>query len=157
MYIYKTEIPNFSLRETQKEDSKIIFDFIYKLAIYEKMEQEVIANPQLIEKSLFELKQAEVLLALENDIPIGIVLFHENFSTFMGHANMYIEDIYIDQPYRHKGYGTQIFSVIKTIAKKRNYGRIDWVCLNWNTPSIKFYEKIGATPLDQWLHFRLNL
>ena len=156
MKIYKTNIDALTLRETQKSDSELIFSFIYKLAIYEKMENEVIANKDLIASSIFDLHQAEVLLCYEYDTPIGMMLFHENYSTFMGQANMYIEDIYIDQPYRHKGYGTELFEVVKKIADERNYGRVDWVCLNWNKPSIDFYKKIGAKPLDDWILFRLN-
>ncbi len=156
MKIYKTNIDALTLRETQKSDSELIFSFIYKLAIYEKMEDQVIADKDLIAISIFDHHQAEVLLCYEHDTPIGIMLFHENYSTFMGQANMYIEDIYIDQPYRHKGYGTELFEVVKKIADERNYGRVDWVCLNWNQPSIDFYKKIGAKPLDDWILFRLN-
>lgn len=157
MKIYPSIYEQFKLRETTEKDSELIFSFIYKLAIYEKMTNDVIATPEMIKDSIFNKKQAEVLLALENDIPIGIILFHENYSTFMGQANMYIEDIFIDEPYRHKGYGTEIFEIVKQIAKERKYGRVDWVCLNWNTPSIEFYKKMGANPLDQWILFRLNI
>ncbi len=154
---YQTEIPAFTLRETTVSDAPIIYHFIYELAIYEKMENDVIASAKDIETSIFIDHKAEVLLAMEDDVPIGIILFHENYSTFQGQANMYIEDIFISQPYRHRGYGTEIFKVIKSLAKARGYKRIDWVCLNWNTPSIKFYESMGAKALDEWILFRMKL
>ena len=155
MKTYQSNIKAFSMRETNKNDAELVFNFIYKLAIYENMTDVVTATYKDIEKSIFEDHKAEVLLAYENDVPIGICLFHENYSTFMGQANMYIEDIFIEEQYRHQGYGTEIFNIIKQIAKERSYGRVDWVCLDWNTPSIDFYKKMGAKPLNEWILFRL--
>lgn len=157
MKIYTTQIPGFTLRETTEKDAELVFSFIHKLSIYEKMEDHVVATPESIKQTVYHEHKADVLLAYEKDTPVGFILYHENYSTFLGKANMYIEDIYIDEPYRKKGYGSEIFSVIKKIAEEKTYGRIDWVCLNWNASAIEFYKKMGATPLDHWILFRYQV
>jgi GNAT superfamily N-acetyltransferase len=156
MYLYTSEDKHFKLRSTTIDDVELILSFIRKLAIYEKLEPMMTATPMSIRRSLFELKQAEVILAEVDQKPIGFALFFHNYSTFLGKANLFLEDLYIDEAYRHKGYGKQIFAYLARLALERSCERFDWMCLNWNEPSIRFYQSLGAKPMDDWLTFRLD-
>ena len=153
---YHTGRSNFNLRSADENDTSLILYFIKALAQYEKMSDKVIATEKSIHDSLFIQKQAEVILAYENERPIGFALFYQTYSTFQGKANLFLEDIYIEEPYRHQGYGKIIFSVLAQIAIERNYSRIDWWCLDWNQKSIEFYQSIGAKQLSEWKVFRLQ-
>lgn len=154
--LYQTGKPQLTIRSADKEDVSLILHFIKALALYEKMSDRVIATENSIYESLFIHKQAEVLLAFENDTPIGFALFYQTYSTFQGKANLFLEDIFIEEPYRHKGYGKIIFAILAQIATERNYSRIDWWCLDWNQKSIDFYHSIGAKQLNEWKVFRLQ-
>lgn len=137
-------------------DSSLVFDFIKQLAIYEKMEDLVFGSVELIEKWVFKEKKAEVIFILEDNKEIGFALYFYNFSTFLTKPGIYLEDIFIKEKYRNKGYGKLVFEFLINKAKEENLGRIEWVCLDWNEPSIKFYEKLGAKPLNDWIIFRLD-
>ncbi len=146
----------FKLRETSREDTGLIFKFIKELAIYEKMLDEVVGTEELLEDHIFNKKRVEVLIAEEDDKPIGFCLYFYNFSTFQGRSGIYLEDIYILPEYRGKGYGKIIFKELAKIAIERNCGRMEWSCLDWNKPSIDFYTKLGAVPMDEWTVYRLT-
>ena len=146
----------FNLRKTTREDTELILSFIKELAEYEKMTDDVIATKELIEEHVFDKERVEVLIAEENNIPIGFCLFFYNFSTFVGRSGIYLEDVYIQPPYRGKGYGKIIFKELAKIAVERNCGRMEWVCLDWNKPSIEFYKKMGAVSMDDWSTYRLT-
>jgi GNAT superfamily N-acetyltransferase len=148
--------PSFSIRFAKINDTDLILSFIKKLAIYERMEDEVIATVEGIRNSIFIAKDAEVIIAEENSHAIGFALFYKTYSTFLGKANYYLEDLFIDEDKRGKGYGKKILSFISDIAVKRGADRLEWVCLNWNTPALTFYQKIGAYPLDDWKTLRLS-
>lgn len=109
---------NFTIRKAKRSDSKIILDLILGIAKYEKMEEQVVATKSSIEKSIFDLKQAEVLIAEEDSVPIGFALYFYNYSTFFGKANIYLEDVFVYNEYRQKGYGKKLFLEIVKIAKK---------------------------------------
>lgn len=153
---YETNRTNFTVRTADELDAALILHFIKALAAYEKMSDEVIATEKSIYESLFVHKQAEVLLAFEDNNPIGFALFFQTYSTFQGKANLFLEDIYLDESYRHKGYGKILFSILAQIATERNCLRIDWYCLDWNQKSIDFYHSIGAHQLNEWIVFRLK-
>ena len=97
-----------------------------------------------------------MLIAEEGKQPVGFVLFFHNFPTFLGKKGIYIEDLYIREKYRSKGYGKEILKEICRLAKKRNCGRVEWWVLDWNESAINFYKKIGAIPMDEWTVFRLT-
>ncbi len=145
----------FRLRKTSREDSGLILGFIKELAEYEKMINDVVATEELIEEHVFDKERVEVLIAEENKVPIGFCLFFYNFSTFVGRSGLYLEDIYIKPEYRGKGYGKIIFKELAKIAVDRKCGRMEWVCLDWNKPSIDFYKKMGAISMDEWTIYRL--
>jgi len=146
----------FSIRSATPEDTPVIFRFICELAEYERLSREVTATVEILHESLFVKRQAEVLIASEDNIPVGFALFFHNFSTFKGRACLYLEDIYIQAPYRSKGYGRRLFVELAKIAIERNCERFDWAVLNWNIPSIKMYDSMNAKPLSDWVIYRLK-
>ena len=145
-----------SFRYAEEEDSELILYFIKEIAKYENMLDEVDANVELIKKGVFENKIAEVLFIQEDDEEVGFALFFHNFSTFTGKAGLYLEDIFIKEEYRHKGYGKATLKKLAKIAIERDCGRFEWVCLDWNEPSIQFYTSLGAKPMDEWTIYRLS-
>jgi GNAT superfamily N-acetyltransferase len=145
-----------NIRPTTVLDVPLIFKFIKELAKYENLEDQVTATEEIIKESLFGKKQyAEALIVEADSKPVGLVLFLHNFSTFIGKPGIYIEDLYIKEEFRGMGIGRNIFEYLSNLAKERNCGRIDWVVLDWN-PARKFYEKMGAVPVDNWLIYRLT-
>ena len=146
----------FTIRKASKKDVSLILKFIKELAEYEKMSNEVVANESLLKEWIFKKKKAEVLFAMENGKEIGFALFFNNFSTFLGRAGIYLEDLYIMPEYRKKGYGKALFKKLAQIAVERGCGRLEWSCLNWNTPSIDFYLSLNATPMNEWTVYRLT-
>lgn len=135
--------------------SKILF-FIKQLAIYEKMEEDVVATEELLNKWIFEHKKAEVLFVQVDNKEIGFALFFHNFSTFLGKSGLFLEDLFVLEDYRKNGYGKALFNKLKEIAIQRDCGRFEWNCLDWNKPSIDFYESLGAIQMSDWIGFRLE-
>ena len=146
----------FHIRKAERHDTPLILDFIRGIARYEKMEDEVVADVHTLEQQLFDLHRAEVLFAVENGREVGFALFFHNFSTFLGRSGLYLEDLYVQPEHRGKGYGKALFLELTHIARQRKCGRMEWVCLNWNQPSIDFYRSMGATSLDEWTTYRLT-
>ena len=146
----------FVIREANCSDINLIFDFICDLADYEKLRHDVTATPEILHESIFVKKQAEVLIAELDDLPVGFALYFHNFSTFKGKACLYLEDIFIKPQYRGKGFGKAIFNRLAQIAVERGCDRFDWAVLDWNEPSINFYKSLGAFPMDEWTVFRLT-
>ena len=144
------------IRKAVREDTALIFEFIRGIAKYEKMENEVEATVEMLEEQLFDKGRAEVIFAMEKDKEVGFALFFHNFSTFVGRAGLYLEDLYVYPEYRGKGYGKALFMELVNIASERRCGRMEWVCLNWNKPSIDFYRSMGAVALDEWTTYRLD-
>ncbi|MEG0283265.1 MAG: GNAT family N-acetyltransferase [Erysipelotrichales bacterium] len=152
-----TRIDEFKLKKAVEEDTQTIYDFVMKLAVYEDMVEDVITNVDQLKENLFDKKQAEVLLAYYDNEVVGFCLFFVNFSTFLGSGGMYLEDVYIDEKYRNKGLGKEVFYQLAKICQERGYTRFEWVCLDWNKPSREFYEKvIGAQALPEWVKYRLD-
>jgi GNAT superfamily N-acetyltransferase len=145
------------IRFATKEDIPAILSLIKSIADYEKLLHEVTATEEILYDSLFVKKAAEVLLGEEDEKIIGFALFFHNFSTFTGKRGLYLEDLYILPEYRHHGFGKQLFTELKKIAKQRDCGRMEWICLDWNAPAIKFYtESLNALPMDEWTVYRLS-
>ena len=143
-------------RYANREDTKLILEFIKDLARYEKMEDEVIADEALLEEWIFDKNKAEVIFALEGDKEVGFALFFHNFSTFLGRAGIYLEDLYVLAEYRGKGYGKGLLKTLAKIAVERGCGRLEWWCLDWNKPSIDFYTSLGAEPMSEWTTYRIT-
>ena len=147
---------NLTFRFAVVEDVPKILFFIKELAAYEKLSGEVSSDENLLREWIFEKKKAEVLFALENNIEIGFSLFFHNFSTFLGKAGIYLEDLYVKPEYRGKGYGRKIIKKLAQIALERGCGRLEWWCLDWNEPSVNFYLKLGAKPMNDWTVYRVD-
>lgn len=145
-----------TFRTAERKDTGLILQFILELAAYEKMEGEVVATPQLLEEWIFEQKKAEVIFAVINGQEIGFALFFHNFSTFLGRAGLYLEDLYVRPEYRGNGYGKSLLKKLASIAVERGCGRLEWWCLDWNQPSIDFYLSLGAEPMSDWTVYRLT-
>ncbi len=144
------------IRKAQQEDVPKILAFIRGIAKYEKIENQVEANERLLHEWLFEKNVAETIFAVENGQEVGFALYFYNFSTFVGKAGLYLEDLYVYPEHRGKGYGKALFIKLVETAVERGCGRMEWVCLNWNEPSIRFYRSMGAIPMDEWTTYRLT-
>lgn len=149
-------MPKFTIRPAQPEETGLVLEFIKKLAAYEKCSDEVVADEATLYQSLFVEKSAEVVFAEEDGVVIGFALFFHNFSTFVGRKGLYLEDLFIIPEKRGLGYGKAILKYLADIAVERNCGRMEWICLDWNTPSLAFYRSIGAFPLDEWTVQRMT-
>ena len=147
---------NFIIRPAKETEASLILEFIKKLADYEKCSDEVVADEATIYNSIFVEKAAEVVFAEEDGVVIGFALFFHNFSTFVGRKGLYLEDLFIIPEKRGLGYGKAILKYLANIAVERNCGRMEWICLDWNTPSLAFYRSIGAFPLDEWTVQRMT-
>lgn len=147
---------NLKFRFATEDDVNLILYFIRELADYEKMLDQVVATEDLLREWIFEKKKAEVLFAMEDNKEIGFALFFHNFSTFLGRSGIYLEDLFVLQNYRGKGYGKAILQKLAKIAIERGCGRLEWWCLDWNKPSINFYLSIGAQPMDDWTVYRIS-
>lgn len=147
--------PAFSWRFAGREDVPLILDFIRRLAEYEKLAHEVVATEALLEEWLFEKKKAEVVFALEDGRPVGFALFFHNFSTFLGRAGIYLEDLFVLPEARGRGCGKALLKTLAGIALERGCGRLEWCCLDWNKPSIDFYLSMGAKPMSDWTTYRV--
>lgn len=144
------------IRKAVRQDVPLILEFIKGIARYEKMENEVVATAELLEEQLFDKGRAEVIFAMEEGTEVGFALFFHNFSTFLGRSGLYLEDLFVYPEHRGKGYGKALFLELVRIANERGCGRMEWVCLNWNKPSIEFYRSMGAMSLDEWTTYRLT-
>ncbi|MEE1112558.1 MAG: GNAT family N-acetyltransferase [Bacteroidales bacterium] len=144
------------IREAQRKDCPIILQFIKELAQYEKEPDAVEATVEILEESIFDKKQAKVVLLEENGESVGFALYFFNFSTWRGKAGLYLEDLFVRPQHRGKGYGKMLLSYLANQAVKQGCPRFEWIVLDWNQPSIDFYKAMGAKPLDEWTVFRLE-
>ncbi len=149
-------MPSFNIRPAKETEAGLILGFIKKLADYEKCSDEVVADEATIYNSIFVEKAAEVIFAEEDGVVIGFALFFHNFSTFVGRKGLYLEDLFIIPEKRGLGYGKAILKYLANIAVERNCGRMEWICLDWNAPSLAFYRSIGAVPMDEWTVQRMH-
>ncbi len=143
------------IRSAQRTDIPEILEFIKGLAEYEHMSDQVTATPELLEHWLFDEKKAEVIFAVEDGKKAGFALFFHNFSTFLGKAGIYLEDLYVLPEYRGRGYGKALLTELACIAVDRGCGRLEWWCLDWNQQSIDFYRSMGAVAMEEWTTYRI--
>ncbi|MDM8202344.1 GNAT family N-acetyltransferase [Allofournierella massiliensis] len=143
-------------RFAEEEDTPLILQFIRELADYEGMLGEVVADEATLKEWIFRKQKAEVLFVLADGREVGFALFFHNFSTFLGRAGLYLEDLYVKPEYRGRGYGKAILKKLAAIAMERGCGRLEWWCLDWNRPSIDFYLSLGAQPMEDWTVYRIT-
>ena len=143
--------------KAEERDIPDILYFIKQLAIYEKLEHEAVATPELLKKNLFDTEKFAEVIFLELDgVKVGFALFFKNFSTFLGLPGIYLEDLFVLPEHRGKGFGKKLLAHIAKLAVDRGYGRFEWSVLDWNTPAIEFYQSIGAIPMNEWTGQRLT-
>jgi GNAT superfamily N-acetyltransferase len=147
---------NPTFRYAKRTDAALILRFIRELADYEHMLDEVVAEVATLEEWIFDKQKAEVIFVLDNGVEVGFALFFHNFSTFLGRAGIYLEDLFVVPEHRGKGYGKALLKKLSAIAVERGCGRLEWSCLNWNKPSIDFYLSLGATPMSDWTVYRVT-
>jgi GNAT superfamily N-acetyltransferase len=152
-----TNRSSFEIRSATAADVPTILTFIRKLAAYERLSQEVVATEALLRETLFgDRRTAEVAIGYLEDLPIGFVLYFHNYSTFLGRPGLYVEDLFVDEIYRRRGYGRELLLHVARLAHERGCGRLEWSVLDWNEPAISFYKKLGARPMSEWTVFRMT-
>ena len=147
---------NIVIRKAEREDVPLLLEFIKGIAEYEKMENEVVASPDVLEREMFDEHRAEAVFAVVDGREVGFALYFYNFSTFIGHSGLYLEDLFVWPDDRGKGYGKALLLHLVKIAREHHCGRMEWSCLNWNKPSIDFYLSLGAVPMKEWTVYRLD-
>lgn len=145
-----------TFKQAEPKDMGTLLSLIKELADYEHLAHEVTATEEILTEWIFAKKKAEVIFPVLEGKIIGYVLYFYNFSTFLGKAGIYVEDLFIQPAFRHKGYGKQLLQHIAQKAKAEGLGRVEWACLDWNKPSIDFYLSLGAVPMEGWSTYRLT-
>lgn len=156
MKYYDTSIDNLKIRETSEDDCGLILSFIKEIAEYEKLLEEVVATEETLKESIFNNNRAEVVIVELDGKAVGYALYFYNFSTFNGKSGLYLEDLFIKKEFRGRGIGKEVFKFLGKKAKEEGCKRMEWSCLDWNEPSIKFYKSLGAVAMDEWTVYRLT-
>ncbi len=146
----------FRLEQATERDLPRIVRLIKELAEYEKLSHAVSATEDVLRRSLFEQRAAEVILAYDDDELAGFGVYFQTFSTFLGVPGMYLEDLYVVPQFRRRGLGRLLLGHLARLARDRGYGRLEWAVLDWNDPAIAFYTRLGARAMDEWTVFRLT-
>jgi GNAT superfamily N-acetyltransferase len=147
---------HINIREAEEKDTDIILGFIKELAVYEKLLHEVTADETLLKNTLFEKEYAKVLIAEYNGKPAGMALYFHSYSTFLGKPGIYLEDLYVSEKHRGKGIGKKLLKRLAAICNENDFGRLEWSVLDWNKPSIDFYESLGAKSQNEWIKYRVD-
>ena len=146
-----------TIRAAVRADAPLVLGFIRELALYERLEHQVVATVEDIEAALFGARPyAEVVFACVDGVPLGFALFFHNFSTFLGKPGIYLEDLFVRPQARGLGLGRGLLAWLARTTLERGGARLDWAVLDWNAPSIGFYRSLGAVPLDEWTTFRMS-
>jgi GNAT superfamily N-acetyltransferase len=145
------------VRAARDDDVELIFGLIIELAEYERAPEQVVGSAELLRAALFgPAPSAEALIAERDGTPIGFALFHGTFSTWECQPGLWLEDLYVRPSERRDGAGGELLRGVATIAVQRGCTRLGWAALGWNTPALRFYEKLGAQVLDEWKLHRLS-
>jgi len=148
---------NIQITEATERDTAVILDLIRQLAEYERLADKVSATEAQLRKTLFGARPAaEVLLAVLDGETVGFAVFFTNYSTFLAKPGLYLEDLFVKPDARGLGIGKALLARLAELAVERDCGRVEWSVLDWNEPSIRFYESLGAVPLKEWTTFRLT-
>ena len=152
-----SSVLRLEIRSATKSDVPVILSFIKKLADYERLSHEMVATEGMLRKTLFgRQRTAEVAIGYYKKEPVGFVLFFPNYSTFLGRPGLYIEDLFVDESHRRRGFGRALLLYVARLASERGCGRLEWSVLDWNEPAINFYKKLGAIPMSEWTVFRVT-
>ncbi|MEA2554169.1 MAG: hypothetical protein QOJ65_2345 [Fimbriimonadaceae bacterium] len=150
-------MPDLLLRDATEADVPLILQFIKDLAEYERLSDSVVATEDTLRATLFGAHPyAEVIIAEWQGEPAGFALFFHNYSTFLSKPGIFLEDLFVKPELRGHGIGKALLRRLASIATERGCGRLEWAVLDWNEPSIKFYQSLGAKPMDDWIIYRLT-
>ncbi|HIX65101.1 MAG TPA: GNAT family N-acetyltransferase [Candidatus Anaerotruncus excrementipullorum] len=150
------EAGGFSIRPAGPADVGLVLRFIRELAAYEKLEDQVVADEATLSQQMFQKGRARAVIAEYEGEPVGFALYFFNFSTFLGRGGLYLEDLYLTPAVRGKGFGQRMFCYLAQVALQEGCGRMEWWCLDWNTPSQGFYRRMGAQPMEDWTVWRMT-
>ena len=157
MHIIETKVEGFQIKQAEREDTPLVLDFIKQLAEYERLSHMVVATEGRLEKYLFGKDRiAEVIIGYDQGKPVGFALYFYNFSTFLCRPGIYLEDIFVMEEFRGKGFGKAMLTYLAKLAVEKDCGRLEWAVLDWNEPSIEFYKSLGARMLDEWIINRVS-
>jgi len=151
----KAKADDFTIRFAEEKDASTLLSLIKELAQYEKLLPEVEATEQVLRQTIFHRKAAEALIGEYKGDAVAYAIFYQNFSSFTARPGIFVEDIYVKPNLRRLGFGKLLFMFIANLAVKRGCARLEWTCLDWNAPSIAFYEKMGAQAMTEWTLYRL--
>lgn len=148
---------DFVIRPAIPDDVATVFDLIGQLAEYEKLSHMVVGNETMLRDALFgEPPAAEVVLGIKDGRPVGFALYYTTFSTFLCRTGIHLEDIFVIPQKRGHGYGKALLKHVADIATQRGCGRLEWNVLDWNEPSIAFYDSIGGVSMKEWILYRMT-
>lgn len=147
----------FKIEPLKEDELTIIYDLIIEMATFEKLTDKLSLTIDKLDKYIFKTNLVKASLLKEDNIVVGYIIYYLTFSSFTGAPSLYLEDIYVKEEYRHKGYGSACFKYLARVAIKTGCERIDFVCLNWNKNAQQFYQKIGAEAHPEWLLERMEL
>lgn len=147
---------NVEIRKAERQDVPLLLTFIRGIARYAQMEDEVIASVEVLEREMFDENRAEAVFAVVDGREVGFALYFYNFSTFIGHSGLYLEDLFVWPEERGKGYGKALLLHLVKTAREHHCGRMEWMSLDWNKPSNDFYRSLGAVPIDDCTVYRLD-
>lgn len=145
-----TNIEGFAIRAATEADVPLILRLIKGLAAYEKLPDTVTGTEEVLYDSLFVRRAAEVIIGEYEGKPVAFALFFHNFSTFQCLPGLYLEDLFVKEEYRGRGFGGAMLRRLAQIAKERGCGRFEWICLDWNENALAVYRKLGAVPMTGW-------
>ena len=148
--------PRITIRHASRNDCALLLSFIRDIAKYERLEDQVVATEEILEDWIFNRQTAEILFAQIDGRDVAFSVYYTNFSTFMGRGGLFMEDVFVLPEFRGSGIGTEILRELARIAISRGYARLEWSCLDWNTPGIEFYLSLGAQQMDEWTTYRLS-
>ncbi len=149
---------NLRIDRAGEQDVPLVLSFIRKLAEYERRPHEVTATEEGLREALFGGRAfVEVLIAYSDEAPVGFALYFPIFSTFRGRPGLFLEDLFVDPEYRGRGIGTALLEALAKVGRERGCIRLEWWVLKWNQPALEFYKRLGATEVDEWGVYRLDL
>jgi GNAT superfamily N-acetyltransferase len=152
-----TSTDTVTIRPAREDEVALVLGFVRELADYERLTHEVVATEEDLRKALFGPRPyAEVVFACLNDEPVGFALFCYNFSTFLAKPGIHLEDLYVRPACRGRGIGQRLLTWLARETIRRECGRLEWAVLDWNEPSIRFYDSLGARALKEWFTYRLT-
>jgi len=140
-----------------ERDVPVILELINGIAEYERLSHEVVATEDSLRESLFGARPgAEVAIGYAGSEAVGFAVYFHNYSTFLGRAGLYLEDLFVKPQWRRRGFGRQLLAHVAWVAVERGCGRLEWAVLDWNEPAIRFYKNLGARPMDEWTVYRMT-